>query len=98
MGYIKNKIRRWLRLDKIELEIRRLDKLNADLVNIGVDVHFKHPHMVLVYSRLNGGQLRHIDINFSNLNDLEFFVKETKRKYNTEVETWDLPHGVKHLR
>ena len=80
-----------------ENEIKKLEKLTNDLVSIGVDVNFKEPHMILIYSRLNGGQIREIPAQFDNLRDLEEFVKELKERYRTKVETWDKPPTLRDI-
>lgn len=41
--FIKNKIKEWLGIDKIENDIIRLNDLYSDLVGIGVDVHINKP-------------------------------------------------------
>lgn len=91
--YLKNKIRKWLGIDENESEIKRLEKLYSDLVSIGIDVHFREPHMILIYSKLNGGQLRHIPVDIGNIPQLEKIVRELKEMYGTTVETWDYPKG-----
>jgi len=77
-----------------ESHIRRLEVLTRDLVSIGVDIHFKEPHMILIYSRLNGGQIQEIKADFKNIQELQQCVKELKQRYNTKYETWDIPHGT----
>jgi len=102
---LRNKIRKWLGIERnLELIrindeavrhnmeiVRQHNKLLADLVHIGVDVHFKKPHMILVYSKLNGGQIRYIDVDFDNMEELNSFVTTLKKRYNTNKETWDTP-------
>jgi hypothetical protein len=87
-NWLKKRLRAWLGIDSLESEIK-------DLVNIGVDVHFTHPHMILIYSRLKGGQLRHIDAQFNNIAELNAFVTELRRKFNTRITTWDAPPNLR---
>lgn len=94
MNWIKRKLRQWLGVEKNAQDIKCLNGLYGNLVNIGVDVHFKEPHMILIYSRLNGGQLRHVEADFKNLRDLDDFVRELKARYRTDRETWDTPRGM----
>lgn len=92
------KIKKWLGIDQIKKQVDDLEhftKALHNLVHIGVDVHFKEPHMILIYTKLNGGQLRHIDANFDNLKDLEVFVKELKEKFKTNRDIWDLPQSLR---
>lgn len=101
MDWLKRKLRKWLGLDKdvqlLKTDLKNLEDTMKDLVNIGVDVHFKEPHMILIYSRLNGGQLRHIDADFKNLKDLDLFVCELRGRFNTSRETWDVPRHARIL-
>jgi hypothetical protein len=91
--WLRTKLRSWLGINSLDAKTERLFALNKDLVSIGVDVHFKTPHMILIYSNINGGQLRHIDANFDNMKDLSTFVHGLKKRFNTDVETWDVaPH------
>lgn len=87
--FFKEKLRSWLGIDGLEDDFVKLEKLYSDLVSIGVDVHFKEPHMILIYSKLNGGQIRHIPANFKTMKELQSFVQWLKEKYSTDIETWD---------
>ena len=101
MKWIKRKISKWVGLDALTSNYdalkRKHDALNnlmTNLVNIGVDVHFKEPHIILIYSRLKGGQLREISADFKNINELNMFVMELRRRFNTDSVVYDLPHGA----
>lgn len=94
-NWFRNKIRQYLGIEDNSWEIVRQKQLISDLVHIGVDVYFKSPHMILIYSKLKGGQIRHIDVNFNNLNDLHECVKLLKEKYQTKHDTWDCPSGFR---
>jgi hypothetical protein len=91
---LKRLLRRWLGIDQNSEDINGLNNLYRNLASIGVDVHFKEPHMILVYSRLNGGQLRHISAEFASLQDLNAFVKRLESEFRTTRTTWDLPRGM----
>jgi hypothetical protein len=91
MEWLKNKLRDWLGIYNNDCKIRRLNNLYKDLVSIGVDVHFKSPHMILIYSRLKGGQIFEIDAHFDNNKDLMDFVKELKYRFNTSYIHTDIP-------
>ena len=84
-------MQKWLGINNIALEIVNLNKLYKNLVSIGVDVHFKTSHMILIYSRLNGGQLKHIEVNFDSLKELRELVQELKTRYHTENTIFDAP-------
>lgn len=73
--------------------IMMLEDLYKNLAAIGVDVHFKEPHMILIFSHIGGGQIRHIPAHFSNLTDLNEFCRRLKNQFNTDRITFDLPHG-----
>lgn len=93
-NWIKYKLRQWLGVEENTQSIKCLNELYGNLVSIGVDVHFKEPHMILIYSKLNGGQLRHIEASFDNLYQLNNFVKDLRERFRTDRETWDFPCGV----
>lgn len=100
-AWIKVKVQQWLGIIEMDLRIRdarndisRIDRRTTDLVSIGVDVHFKEPHMILIYSRLNGGQLREIRADFKDMRELQQFVEELKNRFNTRFVTVDRPQGI----
>lgn len=106
--WLRRKLRKWLGITNIEAKvidnraflgsrIVNLEHLCSDLVNIGVDVHFKSPHMILIYSKLNGGQLRHIDVNFRDLKELRDCVEELQYKYNTRDAIYDMPPAARQF-
>ncbi len=104
MFSIKNKLRKYLGINEVNKKITSLNhRINylstqyKDLVSIGIDVHFKSPHMILIYSKINGGQLKHIDVNFKDLQELLKLVKELKERYNTKVTTYDVPPSMKYF-
>lgn len=98
MDWLKRKLRKWLGLDgdveRLKVDLRSLESTIQDLVSIGVDVHFTEPHMILIYSRLKGGQLRHIDADFKDIKDLDRFVHELRDRFKTSRETWDVPRAA----
>ncbi len=100
-NFIRRKLRSWLGILLVEetvglnkAAVLSLEKLYSDLVSIGVDVHFTKPHMILIYSKINGGQLRHIDAHFDNLKELNEFCHHLREKYNTKMQTNDIPPGL----
>jgi len=95
MNWIKIWLQKWLGILVVADKLDRLVKLHHDLVNIGVDVHFKQPHMILIYSKLNGGQIRHIEADFTNIRELEDFIRELKMRFMTEKITIDAPNEFK---
>lgn len=91
MNWLCNKFKLWLGIVQILKEVQSLKRNLIDLVHIGVDVYFEEPHMILIYSKLKGGQIRQISANFDNLWELDNFVTELKDKFNTKKVTWDIP-------
>lgn len=91
--WLKMIVWRWLGLERLRVDITHLFDLNKDLVSIGVDVHFKTPHMILIYSRLQGGQIREISADFESMQDLSNFVQELKFRFNTGKVVTDVPRG-----
>ena len=94
MNWLRKKLKKWLGIKTNEIDIERLDILYSDLTSIGVDVHFKKPHMILIFSKLNGGQIRHIDADFDNMQELNSLVKALKKRYKPKDIFYDLPHGM----
>lgn len=102
-NWLKMKLRRWLGVEHdkelatkiLNSQIKETARLALrldDLVSIGVDVHFKgEPHMILIYSRINGGQLREIQASFDNIADLNKAVKEIAARYGARQVTVDMP-------
>ena len=102
-NWLKIKLRAWLGVSALEsrcmsldgrinrqgIAISELERLTKDLVSIGVDVHFKEPHMILIYSRLNGGQIREVPARFEDLRELNIFVREMADRFKTRSVTWD---------
>lgn len=105
MKRIKRWLQNWLGLPQLEALVREAssDALVArqrtkDLVQIGVDVHFKgESSMILVYSRLGGGQIREIPARFDNISDLNRAVKEIEGRYGADPRgtIWDAPPAMR---
>jgi hypothetical protein len=111
MNWLRDKLRKWLGIAR-NLELIRYNEqairtnekeiaynqvVTKNLASIGVDVHFKEPHMILIYSKLNGGQLRHISAEFKDLQELNQFVKELKFRYNTDKVTLDAHYSMRNM-
>lgn len=101
MNWIKRKIKKWLGIYEIEKtqrllhnDIKEIKETISDLVSIGVDVHFKSPHMILIYSKLNGGQLKHIEADFQSIRELKELVSELRHRYKTKMMTIDKPYNM----
>lgn len=109
MSWLRKKLKKWLgieanevwinglghRIEQNERDIETLDRLYTDLTSIGIDVHFKSPHMILIFSKLNGGQIHHIDANFKDIRELMDFVRWLKEKYRPKEIYWDAPPSFK---
>ena len=89
--WLRMRLRSWLGVEANQSELRALRELHKDLVSIGVDVHFKEQSMILVYTHLGGGQIRHIPGRFDNLSDLRMFVERLRSQFRTDVLTVDAP-------
>jgi hypothetical protein len=83
-----------MEISLLKRKVDSLEKFYQDVVHIGVDVHFKSPHMILIYTRLGGGQIREIEANFENLRELNQFCQQLKSAFRTDQMTIDLPHGI----
>lgn len=90
-NWLRWKLSNWLGVDSYELRVRELEVLYRDLVSIGVDVHFKDPSMILIYSHLKGGQIRQISANFESIAELNDLVERLKHKYKTSIVIRDMP-------
>ena len=93
--WLQRKLLSFLGLYQLRGRVKELERLNKDLVNIGVDVHFKEPHMILIYTKLGGGQIRHVEASFKSLRELNEFVRELRERYHTNAVTYDLPRGMR---
>ena len=92
MNWLRKKLRCWL---GIETNIEKLNVLYSNLTSIGIDVRFKSLHMILIFSRLKGGQIRQIDADFKDLKELNELAKHLKEKYKTKDIFYDLPYGYR---
>lgn len=96
MNWIRSKIRHWLGISSNETRLNELDSLYSDLVSIGVDVHFRgQPHMILIFSRLKGGQIREISAHFNSLQELNDLCKYLKDRYKPSSTFVDMPYGFR---
>ena len=105
MKWLGTKLRKWL---GIELLLRDVATTHNMVINatsrldvattIGVDVHFKSPHIIIIFSKLNGGQIRHIDAQFNNIKDLQRLVKELEERYKPGQTVYDMPSSLRHIR
>lgn len=84
MNWIKSKLRKWLGIEELDHHYR-------DIVSLGIDVHFKKPHMILIYSHFNGGLIRHIEADFRDPKELNSLVHELKNRYRTKNVIYDTP-------
>lgn len=98
MKWIKRKLRKWLGvesntedIESSRIGIAVLDTLYADLTNIGIDVHFKSPSMILIFSQINGGQIRHIEADFKDLRELNRVAHDLKQQYRPRNIFYDAP-------
>lgn len=82
------------RVDHLQSRVFELEELTRNLVTIGVDVHFREPNMILIFSKINGGQIRHIDATFKDARELRNFVEELKVRFHTTNVVMDLPAGM----
>lgn len=99
MEWIKRRLRKFLGVDQVESRIDEMEVLYENLVSIGVDVRFNgEQSMILIYSRLKGGQIREIPVRFNNLIELNDLVCRLKREYKTSSETWDVPHRIRSFK
>jgi hypothetical protein len=99
--FLKRKLRKFLELDKLEHNVVRaennidvLQERTENLFNMGVDVHFKSDHMILIYSKLNGGQIRHIDVDVKDMRHLKHICDSLKSAYGIRQTFYDVPYGV----
>jgi len=91
MNWLKNKLRVWLGITENQRRIKSTEDNLVGLTSIGVDVHFKSPHMILIFSKLKGGQIRHIEADFKNMRELQDLVERLKTTYKPQRVWWDCP-------
>lgn len=83
------------RLSKAEGRVELLEKQLANSLEIGVDIHMKTPHMILIWSSLNGGMIKHIETNIKDMRALREMIKEIKNTYGCRNVTFDAPRGMR---
>lgn len=95
MNWLKNKLVVWLGLSEMRNDIEKVKQVVGAATTIGVDVNFGSPHMIIVFSKLNGGQIRHIDAQFDGLKELEEFVRVIKERYGARKMVYDMPNSIR---
>lgn len=95
MKWLRRKIRKWLGVQSNQVEIEQLNRLYSDLTDIGIDCHFKSPHMILIFSQIKGGQIRHIEADFKDLRELESLARSLKERYRPRDIYFDLPRHAR---
>ena len=101
-----NKLKKWLqhKLGIAELRGRvnyqqsAIDHLISVLGKesvVGVDVHFKSPSLVIVFTRAAGGQIRIFDADIGSLRALKEFADYIEYRYGiSKHDMWfDSPYG-----
>ena len=85
MEWIKNKIRKWLGVDK-------------EPVFMGVDAHMKGGTCIVVASQLHDGYMKILDVQFGSFRELQSFIKEVQQRHGIPDERvfLDLPY-IDHL-
>lgn len=53
----------------------------AELTKMGVDIHFKEPHLIFIVSTVGGGSIRHIPTKIDTMQDLRNMVHDLKERY-----------------
>lgn len=106
MKWLKEKLRKWLGVQYNQDQIiylrgkyNILENRTSDIFEMGIDVHFKSPHMILIFSRVNGGQIRHIDIDIKDFRELQKITEELKYRYGLREKEpfWDTPPQLSNL-
>jgi hypothetical protein len=101
LNWIHKKIQNLLGITELQQQIltqmqyiRRLEVLTRNLVSIGVDVQFKRdPSMILIYSRLNGGQIYEVRANFKDMRELKDFVEQLNIG-SIRTKCYTIPHHL----
>lgn len=104
MKWLKNKLTNWLGIDALDSQVHdlesRVDVLEQQLKDAtatALDVHFKSNTIVIVASKLKGGQVRIIDADFHDYVHMQDWVKWAIPKATFEIQ--DTPPGIpKFLR
>ena len=86
MRWIKKKLQDWLGITEI---------IEGPVVGMGVDVSctMREPHMIMVFTKLNGGSVRFIPVNVGSSRELEDMVKSLKVQYGIREVHYDAPPG-----
>ncbi|RLB94058.1 MAG: hypothetical protein DRH26_02210 [Deltaproteobacteria bacterium] len=97
MNWLRNKVNKFLRIDELSCQLRKLESEFEELSQIGVDVHFKEQSQVFIISKINGGQIRHVAAHFDSLKDLNTFSDSLKERFRTRQVVWDAPSSLRDL-
>jgi len=95
MNWLKNKLKSWLGITWTENSIDRLNDLYKNLVGIGIDAHVKSDSMIIIFSKLRGGQVRQIEAKFKNLRELDELARTLKTQYYTDRIWSDIPYNCR---
>lgn len=74
-NWLKNKLRCWLEIDRLEYSIDKIAQQLGEATATALDVHYKSNSIIIVASRLQGGNVRIVDADFDNLKHLREWVK-----------------------
>lgn len=68
MEWLRNKVRKWLRI-------------NSAPTFIGVDAHFKGATCIVVASKLHNGYMKILDLQFGSFKELQHCIEELQQRY-----------------
>ena len=75
---IKEKLKKWLGINKLESKVKAFEELIDELGELAVDVNFHEQSRIIVITKLKGGQIRIIPARFESFNYFIYFNKIIK--------------------
>lgn len=85
-NWFRQKLRHWLGINSQSIDIAglsndvsRIEKISRDATITAADVHMKHETFIIVASRLNGGYVKIIPMDFDGINNLRGWIKTCTR-------------------
>lgn len=105
-NWLKNKLREFLGIDSLVLEIKKtlsekersilhhVDVLHQNLTGIGIDVNvMRDPTTIVIISKLNGGQVKIVETGINDQRHLRSVIEQIEAMYGNNNKVYDKPRG-----
>jgi len=85
------------RCTRLEARVLDLESRIKETTLIGSDLHFEGDSVIVVASKLNGGQLRFIKAYFRSVRDMELMVGGLEERYKPTCFVPDVPIHAREI-